>query len=414
MITAYTVWLALGVVVTLVWLSRHRDVSRACRNEGALSAWPGSEHLDPAPAVSIIVAAKDEEECIERCVRTLLDQDYPNFELIVVNDRSVDRTGAILDDLQRIAGDRLRVLTIDALPDGWYGKTHAVHRAAAVANGSMLLFTDADCWQLSKRTVSTAVRYAVENRIEFLSLLPNVVTSCAWEAFIQPVCTAVLMVWHSPERVNDPSRRTAYANGAFMLIQQDAYDRIGGHESVRGIICEDMALARVAKGGGVGLHVVRNRDLYATRMYATLGETCRGWSRIFRGSLPAPMRVVGAMALLFVFSIAPWVSLFGAVVGAWTSGADASGNWGLAMLIWGAAAASQQSVTLRFYPLLGAPRWRAMSYFGGALMCLGILTDALFRELGIGATTWQGTSYRAGAGRSHVVKAIDESPAHVG
>ena len=412
--TAYTVWLALGAVVTLVWLSRHRDVSRACRDAGTLSAWQGSQQLNPAPTVSIIVAAKDEEQSIERCVRTLLDQDYPNFELIVVNDRSVDRTGAILDDLQRKAGDRLRVLTIDALPDGWYGKMHTVHRAAAVAKGSMLLFTDADCWQLSNRTVSTAVRYAVENRIEFLSLLPNVVTSCAWESLIQPVCTAVLMVWHSPERVNDPSRRTAYANGAFMSIQRDAYDRIGGHESVRGILCEDMALARRAKAAGVGLHVIRNRDLYATRMYATLGETWRGWSRIFQGSLLSPHRVLGAMVLLLVFSIGPWISLIGAVVGAWGSGADASGTWGWAMAIWGAAAVSQQSVTLRFYPLMGAARWRAMTYFVGALMSLGILTDALFRELGIGETTWQGTSYRAGADRSSIAKPIDESPAHVG
>lgn len=402
--TGYAVWLALGAVVTLVWLSRHRDVSRACRDAGALSAWQGSEQLDPGPAVSIIVAAKDEEQSIERCVRTLLDQDYPNVELIVVNDRSVDRTGAILSDLQRVAGDKLRVLTIDALPDGWYGKTHAVHRAAAVAKGSMLLFTDADCWQLSNRTVSTAVRYAVENRIEFLSLLPNVVTSCAWESLIQPVCTAVLMVWHSPERVNDPSCRTAYANGAFMLIERDAYNRIGGHESVRGFLCEDMALARRAKAAGVGLHVIRNRDLYATRMYATLGETWRGWSRIFRGSLPAPRRVLAAMALLFVFSIGPWISLIGAVVG----------GWGWATIIWGLAVVSQQSVMLRFYPLLGAARWRAMSYFAGALMCLGILTDALFRELGIGGTTWQGTSYQAGANRSGVVKSNDESPAHVG
>ena len=165
-----------------------------------------------------------------------------------------------------------------------------------------------------------------------------------------------------------------------------------------------MALARKAKATGVRLHVIRNRDLYVTRMYATLGETWRGWSRIFRGSLLKPRRVVAAMALLFVFSIGPWISLIGAVVGA----------WGWATIIWGLAVVSQQSVTLRFYPLLGAARWRAMSYFAGALMCLGILTDALFRELGIGGTTWQGTSYQAGADRSGVVKSNDESPAHVG
>ena len=410
----YTVWLALGVVVTLVWLSRHRDVSRACRDGRVLSAGQAPESWEAGPAVSVIVAAKDEERSIERCVRTLLDQDYPNLELIVVNDRSADRTGAILDDLQRASGGRLRVMTIETLPDGWYGKTHAVHQAAAVARGSLLLFTDADCWQLSDRSVSAAVRYALDNDIELLSLLPHVEMSCAWESLIQPVCTAVLMVWHSPERVNDASSRTAYANGAFMLLRREALDRIGGHQSVRGILCEDMAIARRAKAAGVRLHVIRTRDLYATRMYGTLGETWRGWSRIFRGALVSATRIVGAMALLLVFSIGPWASLMGAGVVAWASDADAFGVWRWPLLIWGAAAAAQQSVTLRLYPLLGGPRWRAISYFLGALISLGILTDALFRVLGIGSTTWQGTSYQAGGVPAPADRCSDESPAHVG
>ena len=120
------------------------------------------------------------------------------------------------------------------------------------------------------------------------------------------------------------------------------------------------------------------------------------------------------MALLLVFSIGPWLSLLGAVVGAWTSDGNASGMWGWATMMWAVAVVSQQSVTLRFYPLLGAPRWRAMFYLSGALMCFGILTDALLRLVGVGATNWQGTSYRAVAGRSHNTKSTEESPAHVG
>ncbi len=396
----FAAWFVLCGLITLVWIRRHFEVSRAGRTVSTLSPDRYDAPPDPAPSVSVIVAAKDEEAGIERCVRTLLDQDYPNFTLTVVNDRSDDRTGAILEEMQREAGGRLRVLHVTELPEGWYGKTNAVHTGLQCADGEYLLFTDADCEQTSRRTLTTAVRYAVENGIELLSVLPEMQPGCLWDAVMQPVCAGVLMIWHRPERVNDPNRREAYANGAFMLIRRGAYRRIGGHQAVRASVCEDMQLARNAKAAGVRLHVIHNQGLYVTRMYGSFIETVRGWSRIFVGSLQRPFRVLLALGLLGVFSIVPFVSLAAALIGRATWGAEGSEWWGWAVAVSVAAVVALQSVMFRFYRLLGAGGWRALLFGPGAVVCFGILLHALLRVGGIGSTIWGGTAYRPGARRT--------------
>ena len=382
-------------MVTLVWLGRHIDISRARRNASRLSSDMFDGPPTPAPSVSVVVAARDEEAVIERCVRTLLDQDYPDMEVIVVNDRSGDRTGEILDACRRQAPDKLRVVTVTQGRPGWFGKVNAVQTGVAIAQGQYLLFSDADCEQVSKHTVSVAVRFAIERDIDFLSVMPVMVASCTAEAIIQPVCVAVLMFWHPPEKVNDPGQSAAYANGAFMLIRREAYERIGGHERVRDALCEDMQLARNAKSAGVRLHVAQNRDLYRTRMYDTFGEAWRGWTRILQGSLQRPRRVLLAMVLLLLFSIGPWVALAASVAGLVPVGSGQPAEWGLAATVWGLAVLAQQSVMIRFYPMLGlSPRW-APSYLGGALLCFGIMLNALLKLCGLGSTKWRGTTYRS-------------------
>ncbi len=387
--TLLNVWTAICGLITLVWTRRHLQISRAGNATAALSADMYDAPPDPAPAVSIIIAAKDEEPVIERCIRTLLDQDYPDFELIAVNDRSSDRTGAILDRLQRESPDKLTVAHVTDLPRGWLGKCNAVRTAVERASGTYLLFSDADCEQISTRTVSTAVRYAIENDIEFLSAMPVMKPGCFWDALLQPVCTAVLMVWHPPEKVNDPDRPEAYANGAFMLFRRDAYDRIGGHERVRSALCEDMQLARIAKAAGVRLHAIQNRDLYATRMYTSLGAAWRGWARIFQGSLQRPSKLALAALVLSVFSILPAAT----VVAALANVAGFATPWTWLLIAAAAALVAQHSVLLRFYGLLGTRRWWALTYVPAAVMCLAIVVNAGRKSLGLGDTTWRGTTY---------------------
>ncbi|MHC4235131.1 MAG: glycosyltransferase family 2 protein, partial [Planctomycetota bacterium] len=210
-------------IIALVWLTRHLEISRARRCQRLLSS--GSYEGPPGkpPRVSVLVAAKDEEENIEDCMVSLCEQDYPDFEVVVVDDRSTDATPAILRRLESRYNGKLRLVTVQRLRDGWFGKNNAMREGVAVAKGQWLCFADADCRQTSRRTLSMALSEAVTQGTDFLSVLPVLETRTFWERIIQPVCAAVLIFWFRPDRVNDPKSSAAYANGAFMLIKRQVY-----------------------------------------------------------------------------------------------------------------------------------------------------------------------------------------------
>lgn len=390
----FQVWLALAVCVGLIWLVRLVTIGPTLRRRYVLQpdAFQGPPQI--APRVSVLVAARDEEANIETCVTTLLDQDYPNFELIVIDDRSRDRTPAILSRLQRQFGDRLRVVTVDKCLDGWFGKNHAMHAGVAVSGGDWLLFTDADCRQNSPHTLSIAMQEARTHGTDFLSIIPMLETRTVWERILQPACSLVLIIRFLPERVNDPKRRIAYANGAFMLMTRRGYDAIGGHERIRARLNEDIELARLAKQGGLRLRVVENKGLYQTRMYSTLLGAWRGWSRIFAGAFASPGRVLAACAVVFLVVLVPWISLGVALAGQASETADAGSPWGFAAWTWFSVVVLQQLVITRFYTGVGIAVGWSFTYVLGVTVALGMLLNALFKVLGATTTTWRSSTYR--------------------
>ncbi len=393
----FSVWLAMAGAVGLMWIVRYLAISRVLRKRRVLSSrtYPTqTESPGEVPKVSIIVAAKDEEDNIETCVRGLLDQDYANFELIVVDDRSKDRTPAILRRLAEEAGNRLRIVTVKTLSVGWFGKNNAMREGVAPSCGEWLLFTDADCRQTSRRTLSTAMHEAFAEEVDFLSITPVIETHTVWERIIQPVCSMALMMWFLPHRVNKRKTKTAYANGAFMLMRRSCYDAIGGHERVRTEVNEDIHMARLAKQMGLRLWVVENDDLYRTRMYDSPRAAWRGWSRIFYGCLGSFTRLSAAVFLLVVFSILPWVSLIVAMFGCITADTSVAQQWALALWAWLAVILLEQFVAWRLYAVLrAAPAW-SLAYIVGAFVTLAVLVNAIFKVSGATKTTWRGTSYR--------------------
>jgi len=388
MLALTTVMTILSGLVLLVWTSRHAMISR--ENRGALVLTPDAPGAaDDAPMVSIIVAAKDEQANLEPCVRSLLAQDYPRFEVIICDDRSSDGTGAIAD---RLAAEepRVRAFHIDRLPEGWCGKNHAIVRGAEAARGEWLCTTDADCRWGCPRALSVAMRHAADQRAHLLSVLPVLETQTLWEAIVQPVCSGVMMIWFHPDKVNDPARPNAYANGAFVLIRRDVYREIGTHEAIRDKVMEDMHLARRVKQAGRSLRVVRSHDLYSVRMYRTFGELMRGWCRIFLGSFGRLRRLLVSWTVLAVMGLLPYAA---AVVG-FAHAASSGSAWAWACGVAGAAAVvTQLSVICRYYRLLGERAWMALSYPLGCLAAMTAVAWAILK-LRPGATlTWRGTSY---------------------
>jgi glycosyltransferase involved in cell wall biosynthesis len=333
----------------------------------------------------MIVAAKDEEANIGRCVEGLRTQDYLDLELIFVNDRSTDGTGGILDEAAR-QDQRVCALHVRRLRDGWFGKNNAMREGVERAGGRWLCFSDADCAYDSSKLLSAAMRYALTEKIDFLSVLPKLEAHTFWERVVQPVAGAVMVFWFPPQKVNSPASPRAYANGAFMLMSRDTYDAIGGHEPVRTQVNEDMHMARLAKQAGRRLRVVRSQGLYRVRMYTGFREIWRGWSRIFYGCFGTLPRLLISVAFLSLFSLSPYLTLLAAPLtgAAWPA-------FSLAAL---AAIVSQQSVLWRFWALSEIrPAW-ALTYPIGAAICLGMTFSAITRLGGVRATTWRGTTYR--------------------
>ncbi|MCG3177878.1 MAG: hypothetical protein BIFFINMI_00200 [Phycisphaerae bacterium] len=398
MILLYSLaWFAVGLVslTALVWLVRHREVSLAVREDPPLR--PGdyrpAAECDTAdwPMISVLVAAKDEQAVIEKCLRTVLDQDYPNFEVICINDRSGDDTGRIADSIAA-ADQRLRVVHVTELADGWFGKNNAMRLGVEAARGDWFCFIDADCTQVSRQSLSLAYQHAREHGSPFLSVLPQLVADGFWEQVLQPVCGGIMVFWFRPKRVNNPKSRAAYANGAFMLMDKKAYWQIGGHEPVKAEVNEDIHMARLAKADGIRLRVVQNQGLYTTHMYHGFKATWRGWTRIFYGSFVSRGRLFASLAMMVLMGVFPYLSFIGGLI-AVLAGATGPLAWGF-LIAGGASAFFQQTVLLRFYPLTGIPTRYVVTYILAAFICTAIIINAIRKVGGRSAVTWRGTTYK--------------------
>lgn len=380
-------WFALTLLIAIVWLRRHADLNRARRDPVLRADEPGPSD-DELPSLTVVVAGKDEESNIGRCIEGLLQQDYPRVRVVAVNDRSGDRTGAIIDALAA-RDPRLLALHVRELPAGWFGKNNAMREGTEHACGDWLCYSDADCTYDSPRLLSAAMRLALRERIDFLSVLPRLEAATIWEKIVQPVAGAVMVFWFPPERVNDPSKTAAYANGAFMLMPRATYDAIGRHDAVKNTLNEDMHMARRVKQARLRLRVIRGGDLYRVRMYTGLRQIWRGWSRIFYGCFGTFRRLLLSVLMLLVFSLSPYAAVIAGLV------LERGGGWlSAAGLV---AIASQMSIMNRFYRIAGNPGGWFLTYPIGAGLCAAMLVNSMGRLGGRVTTTWRGTTYSHGA-----------------
>ncbi|MCW9088013.1 MAG: glycosyltransferase, partial [Gammaproteobacteria bacterium] len=245
------------------------------------------QQLEPAevkdgqrcPAVSVIIPARNEAHNIGQALQAVTQLDYPKtqVEVIVVDDRSSDRTAAIVRDFM-IEHEEISLLDAPPLEADWTGKANACHFGAEQAQGDWLVFLDADTYVRPALLVS-AVDYAAANRVGLLSLIPFQIAASFQERIALPLIFLAFASVIDFRRVNDPADTQAVANGQFLLFARDAYRRIGGHRAVRSELSDDLAFARRAKALGVGFRCLFADRLVETRMYRSLAEVWRGFSR---------------------------------------------------------------------------------------------------------------------------------------
>lgn len=331
-----------------------------------------------APPVSVVIAARDEERDVERALASVLAQRYGPLEVVVVDDRSADATGAILDRMAA-ADPRLRVVHVAELPPGWLGKNHALHVGAAGARGEYLLFTDADV-VMEPDAVARAVAYARGHGIDHLAAGPRVeMPSLPLRVFVV-LFTLFFSIAFRPWKVRDPRSPAHIGVGAFNLVRTAAYRAAGGHRPIAMRPDDDLKLGKLMKKHGFRQDFVVATESLRVEWYRTFGELVRGLMKNGFAGVDYRLRLVVAatVAQLLVF-VLPWAAV-------WFTG-------GAAQLLFGAA------VALAFGMYAGAARAQGVSPLYGLLFpvatlaFLYIVWRAAIVTLARGGIEWRGTHY---------------------
>lgn len=252
----------------------------------------------PKPRASILVPARNEQENIAACLESLLAQG-DEFEILVADDSSEDRTAEIVDELAA-RHPRLRLLRVPPLPAGWLGKNHALHIAARQARGEWLLFTDADT-RHAPGGLPEAISRAERDGLAMLSYSPEQITETWWERAVIPIIYDLLGQLYDFDQVNDPAVRQAAANGQYILMRRGAYDAVDGHGAIRGEVLEDVLLARRVKLSGRRIWFGPGTGVVRTRMYRRFGDMWQGWTKnlyLLFGRDAAAMRRAAAGLLM--------------------------------------------------------------------------------------------------------------------
>jgi chlorobactene glucosyltransferase len=259
------------------------------------------------PFLSIVVPARDEERSIERCVRSLLAQEWLDFEVIVVDDRSTDATPEILGRLAR-EDARLRVVHGAPLPAGWIGKPWALVQGERIARGTWLLFTDADSAH-EPRGNASALWFATRLGIDALTLGTRQELGSFWErAMLPSILGLILYASGTIGELNDPMRpRKALANGQYIMVSRKAYDALGGHTALRGEIVEDVEFAKRLKADGRFRLVIAGGDRIASvRMYRSFAEIWSGFTKnVFIGAQGDLIVLAAGFAFMSFVSYVP-------------------------------------------------------------------------------------------------------------
>ena len=385
-----TILLALAGTVLLFWLVSFTRGMLMMSRGPAVRADDDRPLPDPPPRVSICVPARNEEDALDACLESLRGQDYPDLEIVVLDDRSTDGTGEILARHAE-ADPRIEALRGEEPANGWYGKPNALRQAVDRADGDWLLMADADTVH-APTSVRSALGYALAEGIAGLSLTPRLICGSFWEGLVMPSVGSMLMARYSPARVNDPDDATVFGNGQYFLVRRDAYERVGGLAVARDALDEDVVFARALKGSGLGYHLAAGDTVFATRMYTGLRDMFQGFAK---NAFSTMGRSLGRVIL---FSVATWILSLVPVTTAVASAVVLARGAATAvppLLLWAGLGqflvllAMQTTIRIR----AGFPAWMSLlAPLSGMVLWLMVINSA-YRGLSGKGVTWKGRTY---------------------
>ena len=387
-ITVYTVlFCAMWVVIflDLAWTLRtlpnfHEEVKQ-------LSDRPDRpDRIESWPRLSVMIPARNEAGHIETALNTVLKQDYPNLEIIVMNDRSTDGTGDILKRLAAV-DSRVQLLQIESLPSGWLGKVNALHQGVQRAKGDWYLFTDADV-RFEPGVFQRAMRYVEHHGADHLVFLPRVICQNFFLDIVLRMFGLLYLLTANAKKVNKPDSKTPFGVGAFNLVSADKFRQTPGFEWLRLETADDYGLGVMLKNAGSRTRVAIAEEV-SVPWYESLGDMFRGLEKNLFGvgsRYSWSLLLIQVLGLWALFA-APWMALI-----AGTITVIKGGSW--VMLL---AAAAVMGCNL-LLPLLFLNKNRADALsllffpFGILLITMMMLWSA-YRCLVNGGIHWRGTHY---------------------
>lgn len=338
------------------------------------------------PRLSIVIAARNEAHTIEPALRSVLAQDYPDLEVIAVNDRSDDETGEIL---ARVAAElsRLKVITVKELPGNWLGKNHALQKGLQAATGEYVLFTDADV-HFRPDALRRALAYMQAKDFEHLSSVPELVDARPSMHLMMPAFSVFFLMMTQPWKVEDPRSNSHMGVGAFNLCKRIALESVGGLETIRLRPDDDLMLGKLMKTRGKRSSYIISDGEIAVQWYTTATETIRGLEKnSFAQFGYSPWRATLSLLATLYLVLAPLFGIFALP--------DAIGfiaGIGSAVMLATAVLLSKQ---VRLPPLYG------LAFPLGACLVVYATFRSMFLILGRGGIVWRDTFYSLDVLRSN-------------
>lgn len=292
----------IGVLGTWIYLIAY--IARSFRKAPKLDLQISTE----CPKVSVIVPARNEEYFISNCLDTIGTQDYPNYNIIAIDDSSTDRTAYLIKE-QASKDRKIVFLEAGPKPEGWAGKNWACYQGYLRSDGDLLLFTDADT-VYNKSVISSAVSKIISEGLDALTLIPRLVCIDPWTRITLPFLSTFLHSRYSPLRVNDPAHKIGYFFGSFYVIKREIYETVGTHSDVRNELVEDGALGSRVKKSGYKLKMFRGEHLVSAvwaRDFSSL------WNGLGRLIIPLyrvnRFQAVAIFIVSFFLFLAPFIIL---------------------------------------------------------------------------------------------------------
>jgi GT2 family glycosyltransferase len=308
-------WTAFLGFIAFLWLLAAIELARGAYlipalNQVLLRPFENAHNGKPevAPRVSILFSALDEAEKLPAALATFLAMDYPDYEVVAVDDRSEDATGSILDAAAR-ANSRLKVVHVTSLPAGWLGKPHGLQQAFEHSSGEWLVLTDADV-RFEPDVLRTTIALAEQNHWDHLTLLCHAEMFTPGEKIAMTFFAMSFMLGLRPWRASDPKSRSYIGVGAFQLIRRSAYEKMGTHRRLAMEVVDDVKVGKLVKEAGLHSGVAKAGRAVTVHWHAGLGNIIRGTTKNFYATTGFRLWVaVGQVAGNLLMFVLPWLAL---------------------------------------------------------------------------------------------------------